>query len=76
MMQRLRRDDRESYACYALFGALFVADFSLLAAAFSAGLFCYALLAQRPARLYWQARILQGQLQYNITGLRFRGPGL
>ena len=51
-----RRDDSESVVCYALFAALFVADFSLLSLAFPVALFCYALLAQPPSRRFWQAR--------------------
>jgi hypothetical protein len=33
---------------------LFITDFSLLALVLQLLLFCYALLAQPPARLYWQ----------------------
>ena len=53
---RLARADKESYICYALFVALFVTDFSLLALVLQVLLFCYALLAQPPARLFWQVR--------------------
>ena len=49
-----RRDDRESDACYALFLAVFVADFSLAALAFPLALLGYALLAQPPSRRFWQ----------------------
>ena len=51
---KLRRADRESYVCYALFIILFITDFSLLALVLQILLFCYALLAQPPARLFWQ----------------------
>ncbi len=53
---RWRRDDKESIICYFLFMALFVADFSALALVFPVVLYCYALLAQPPARPFWQAR--------------------
>lgn len=53
---RWRRDDKESIVCYVLFMALFVADFSALALVFPVVLYCYALLAQPPARPFWQAR--------------------
>ena len=56
LASRLRRPDEESVVCYALFVALFITDFSLLALLLQALLFCYALLAQPPARLYWQVR--------------------
>lgn len=58
LSSKLRRPDEESYICYALFVVLFITDFSLLALALQALLFCYALLAQPPARLYWQVRSL------------------
>ncbi len=54
LSSKLRRPDEESYICYALFVALFITDFSLLALLLQAVLFCYALLAQPPARVYWQ----------------------
>ena len=50
-----RRDDHESVVCYALYFAVFVADFSLLSLAFPLSLLCYALLAQPPSRRFWQA---------------------
>jgi hypothetical protein len=51
---RWRRDDKESIICYFLFMALFVADFSALSLVFPVVLYCYALLAQTPARHFWQ----------------------
>ena len=51
---RWRRDDKESLVCYFLFVALFVADMSLLALAFPAALYLYALLVNPPARQFWQ----------------------
>lgn len=55
---RWRRDDKESIVCYFLFMALFVSDFSGLALVFPVVLYCYALLAQPPARTFWQVIIL------------------
>jgi hypothetical protein len=55
---RWRRDDKESIICYFLFMALFVSDFSGLALVFPVVLYCYALLAQPPARTFWQVIIL------------------
>lgn len=52
---RWRRDDKESIVCYFLFMALYVSDFSGLALVFPVVLYCYALLAQPPARSFWQA---------------------
>jgi len=51
---RWRRDDRESLVCYALYAGVFVADMSLLALAFPAALYLYALLVNPPARQFWQ----------------------
>ncbi|CAL8464921.1 g4456 [Coccomyxa elongata] len=55
---RWRRDDKESIICYFLFMALFVADFSALALVFPVVLYCYALLAQPPARPFWQVMLV------------------
>ena len=54
-----RRDDHESVVCYALFFAVFVADFSLLSLAFPLSLLCYALLAQPPSRRFWQVPLMR-----------------
>ncbi len=55
---RWRRDDRESLVCYALYAGVFVADMSLLALAFPAALYLYALLVNPPSPRFWQARAL------------------
>ena len=57
LSQKLWRPDEESYICYALFVILFVADVSILALVLQIALFCYALLAQHPARLFWQVGV-------------------
>ncbi len=54
LSRKLRRPDEESYICYILFVLLFVTDFSILALILQVALFCYALLAQYPARIFWQ----------------------
>ena len=63
MVHRLRRDDKESYICYVLFIAAFVADFSVLALAFPLVLFCYGLLANPPPRKFWQVHQCPGTQQ-------------
>jgi len=55
---RWRRDDRESLVCDALYAGVFVADMSLLALAFPAALYLYALLVNPPSPRFWQARAL------------------
>ena len=54
LSRKLRRPDEESYICYILFVLLFITDFSILAVTLQVALFCYALLAQFPARMFWQ----------------------
>ena len=50
-----RADRRESALAYALFFVAYLSDLSLLALVLPASAFCYALVAVRPARAYWQA---------------------
>ena len=40
--------------CYSLYLLLFIVDFSLLALLLPVLMFCYALLAQDPAKTFWQ----------------------
>ena len=58
LSHKLRRPDEESYVCYILFVLLFIADFSILALVLQVALFCYALLAQFPSRIFWQVHPL------------------
>jgi hypothetical protein len=50
----LRGSGRQANVVYALFFAVFVADYSLLALAYPVSLLGYALLSQKPRRQYWQ----------------------
>lgn len=52
--QRFERHDDESYACYALFVALLVADMSLLSLVLPLSALLYALLDSKKPRAYWQ----------------------
>jgi hypothetical protein len=54
----LRGSERQAHVVYALFFAVFVADYSLLALAYPLSLLAYALLSQRPRRQYWQVQHL------------------
>ncbi len=54
LLSRWRRDDKESYVCYALFVAYFIFDFSIAALGFQLALFLYALLVPLPSRHFWQ----------------------
>jgi hypothetical protein len=45
---------QESYVCYTLFVAVFVADFSLLTVIFPTSLFVYGLLAQATSCHFWE----------------------
>lgn len=76
---RWRRDDKESIICYFLFMALFVSDFSGLALVFPVVLYCYALLAQPPARTFWQVIILFSDCPFqpeNTRICRHHVPGI
>ncbi|KAK9858804.1 hypothetical protein WJX84_000839, partial [Apatococcus fuscideae] len=53
-----RRSDTDSYLCYILFVVVFFTDYSLIAVVYHASLFVYAILAQQPSALYWQAILL------------------
>ena len=58
LSRKLRRPDEDSYICYILFVLLFITDFSILALVLQVTLFCYALLAQFPSRVFWQVHSL------------------